>query len=166
MTVQKEWIAYGLTCRVVDNNVGTFNGYVAIPKEHPAWGADYDDLRIEVHGGLTFGEQGSETSENWPNRELYWYGFDTCHSGDWVSYASERGGRKWTLEDVAKETETLAKQFSEITDKVFLDYGVRHDIEKYYGKDFLEAMIADDRTKMIEILSQVTHVSRSQEVEG
>lgn len=115
MGIQKEWNYSGLLCRVLDSPFGSYNGYVAVPKEHPAWGQDYETLPIEVHGGLTFGQQGSddpEKSEDFPNTSLYWFGFDTSHAGDWVDFGSDRGGRKWTAEDVAKETEGMAKQFS------------------------------------------------------
>jgi len=153
MGVCKEWSAHGLLCRVLDGPLKNFNGYVAVPKGHVAWGVDYDDLPIEVHGGLTFGQVG-RNSDNWPDDSLWWFGFDTYHAGDYVEYTSEIkiDGRKWSLEDVIGETETMAAQFSKMAQKVFLDYEARDAIEKYYGENFLEALLDDDKEKMISIL--------------
>ena len=39
------------------SSAGYANGYVAIPKEHPLYGISYDDVDIDVHGGLTFAEK-------------------------------------------------------------------------------------------------------------
>jgi len=32
---------------------GWGNGYVAVPKEHPLYGKDYNNIDIDIHGGLT-----------------------------------------------------------------------------------------------------------------
>jgi len=118
MGVRKDWIHAGLRCRVLDSPVSTYNGYVALTKDHPDHGKNYDEINVNVHGGLTFSEHGSEDERDgeilFPDKSLYWVGFDTAHSGDWMSYAPQRGGRKWSLEDVSKETEYLAKQLSDI----------------------------------------------------
>lgn len=53
---------------------GWGNGYVMLPKSHIWYGKDYDDIPINVHGGLTYGEK---------NDSDYWViGFDTAHAGD------------------------------------------------------------------------------------
>lgn len=54
---------------------GWGNGYVVIPKTSPLFGIPYDDISVNVHGGLTFGEISDETG-NWI------IGFDTSHAGD------------------------------------------------------------------------------------
>jgi len=141
MGVQRKWEAHGLKCRVLDSPFQGYNGYVGIPKEHPAWRKNYNDLPIDVHGGLTFSEMGKEDDANWPDPELCWFGFDTAHSGDWVGYSPERGGRRWTVASVADETENMARQFAEMDRKVFLDYGARHTIQEFYGEDFLNKLL-------------------------
>ncbi len=61
---------------------GWGNGYVAIPKSHPCFGIDYDNINdIEINGGLTFASndipgQPKETEGMWI------VGFDTLHYGD------------------------------------------------------------------------------------
>ena len=118
MARRKEWEAYGFKCLVLDSPFQSFNGYVALTKKHPCYGLDYDDIPVNVHGGLTYADYGGEEIKEegvlWENPELYWIGFDTAHLGDWVGYAPERGGKRWTIEMVAEETEQLAKQLQMI----------------------------------------------------
>lgn len=100
-TILKDWIHASLRCKAIQGPFG-INGYVAVPKNHPAWGKSYYDVDVEVHGGLTFGKQGEEDNEKWPDSELYWFGWDTAHgfSGH------------WSLEDVVAENNRLATQLS------------------------------------------------------
>lgn len=117
----KEWNYKGIVCRVLGGPFSNYNGYVGLPKTNPVWGKHYSDLYeqgmdIDVHGGLTFGEQGKENSLRWPNPELWWFGFDTTHSGDYIDYGhgsgAEKQGHFWTAEEVAKEVERMAEQFA------------------------------------------------------
>lgn len=63
---------------IMSNN-GTHNGYIILPEFHPWYslaghdGEDYDNVPMNVHGGLTFGTK--------KNGYLI-LGFDTCHHGD------------------------------------------------------------------------------------
>jgi hypothetical protein len=80
---------------------GWGNGYVLLPKYHPFYGKDYDEINIIVHGGLTFGDYfdkntflkwikdkdifGDITVDNYEKFHDYWMiGFDTGHYGDTV----------------------------------------------------------------------------------
>lgn len=79
-----------------DNITGSLCGYVGIVEGHPYFGVDYDDLHIDVHGGLTFSEFGGSIFENndqWmklyykdefnaDGKKLWWVGFDCCHYND------------------------------------------------------------------------------------
>lgn len=56
-------------------------GYVGLPKWHPYYGKDYNGIDVEVHGGLTFSQQGD--GERW-DKDLWWLGFDCAHSQDLV----------------------------------------------------------------------------------
>jgi len=111
----KRWTAHGLDCAIM-RGPGSLCGYVRVPEGHPYDGLEYDDLRVEVHGGLTF---------RWKAKEGgMWFGFDCAHAGDWTGYYSdkegdskkpygyEHPGQIWTAEDVAAETEKLAKQLA------------------------------------------------------
>lgn len=67
---------------------GHSNGYIAVPKDHPWYGKDYDDIDADVHGGLTFSNHMSDLTRTravgeLPGSDDYWVvGFDTCHYGD------------------------------------------------------------------------------------
>lgn len=94
---------------------GTHNGYVAISKGCQYFGEPYDDIDVDVHGGLTLGKYAHEIDEHWfedveiltPNYNGIpgsWYivGFDTCHGGD--------NPCVWDRDSVIKETLDLQKQ--------------------------------------------------------
>lgn len=49
-------------------------GYVVLKKSHPLFGRKYEDIGLEVHGGLTFAGYNSD--------EEYMIGFDCAHLGD------------------------------------------------------------------------------------
>lgn len=102
---------------------GYANGYVAIPPSHPYYAKDYNDVPVEIHGGLTFGneiewfadltdaEKKDVTPINFDSlneipSDYYVFGFDTLHFGDTIN----RYDRAWCI----KETEELAKQLKQI----------------------------------------------------
>lgn len=84
--------------------------------------ADYNDVAADVHGGLTFGELEPCAHEDGVG---FWFGFDCRHSGDravpydfepqtdlqrrMLEYEDD-GYHYWTLEEVMRETESLARQ--------------------------------------------------------
>ena len=82
---EAEWLnEVGYKCRIKRNEItGALCGYVGIPKDHLFWGIGYqghnddiDSISQEVHGGLTYGQEGDDG---------YWYfGFDTSHAGDFA----------------------------------------------------------------------------------
>jgi len=81
-----EWIQEpsGYKCRISRNEItGTLCGYVGIPKGHKYWGVIYDEgdeeldaIADNVHGGLTYSEQGDD---GW-----WYFGFDTSHADDFA----------------------------------------------------------------------------------
>lgn len=91
---------------------GAVNGYVKLPEGHPWLGQDYDNIDVEVHGGLTYA-----------NNE--WIGFDYLHSGDmWPEQENDRHfsrtfDPKWdtrcTPEMVAEEARSLARKAAAAT---------------------------------------------------
>lgn len=110
--VERVWNNSGLDCVVIFIHQRYRCGYVKLPKEHAAYGVDYSDIPVSVHGGLTYGEYKligyDETGDN------YWVGFDCMHCGD-CEISDERAGHYWTLKEVVKETNKLANQLSNLT---------------------------------------------------
>jgi len=103
----RNWEAHGLKCAVAMGTT-SYCGYVHVPEGHADERKHYDDVNVEIHGGLTFRCKAKEGGS--------WFGFDTAHAGDWIGFAGsdlEMPGRIWTEEDVAQETEHLAQQLSE-----------------------------------------------------
>ena len=45
----------GLDCLIVRHNeVGHLCGYVGVDSDHPSWNQFYDNIEVEIHGGLTY----------------------------------------------------------------------------------------------------------------
>lgn len=105
--------ATGLPCLIHRGPSGALCGYVGVAEGHPAFGLEYDSVRVkapedsddeypDVHGGLTFSDFCSPevTDEGRgichvagpgePDR-VWWLGFDCAHGWDFCpSYASAR----------------------------------------------------------------------------
>lgn len=116
-----------LTAYILENthlpnlDCGYANGYVVIPKEHPMFNKHYDDIDVNIHGGLTFSSTMDTDSSYWNriknNFEMvsgkvedipnsYVVGFDTCH---WQDNKSN-----WNKEACIAETVNLKEQLEEM----------------------------------------------------
>jgi hypothetical protein len=65
---------------------GALCGYVGVPPTHPYHGMGYDDIDIDVHGGLTYhgpcrGEI-CHVPEEGREHDIWWFGFDCAHFND------------------------------------------------------------------------------------
>jgi hypothetical protein len=83
-----EWRYGGFPCLIVRNGIGALCGYVGVPLGSKLGNGSYDDVDVQVHGGLTFGgacRPGSPICHTpQPGEsEVYWYGFDCCHAYDY-----------------------------------------------------------------------------------
>lgn len=70
MKIEKTWTTqagYQATVKIMPQ--GHRCGYVTLPDDHPCNGKYYDDLAIQVHGDLTYGDGST-----------FW--FDCAHAGD------------------------------------------------------------------------------------
>lgn len=84
----KQVIDIKIKTAMVENDFGGFaNCYIGLPKGHPWYEMEYDDIEErcpetnKVHGGLTY----SKNKVPYSNEEgegLWWVGFDTKHYGD------------------------------------------------------------------------------------
>lgn len=124
-----------MDCLIVRNGLGGLCGYVAVTEDHPFYGKDYDDVDVEVHGGLTFASKCQEhvTEDHGvchvpaPGRSdnVWWLGFDCAHLGDacpgMIQYRNEISDSKlWdrdTYKNIAyvkNEIRLLAKQLKAV----------------------------------------------------
>lgn len=142
--VEREWEYAGLKCAVVQaREQGHRCGYVRIPPGHPDHGKPYDDINVEVHGGLTYAND--EPCVEADGRG-YWVGFDCAHAGDmyvnphvplgyeWKSpqakslydhrrdyFSRYENEHYWTEQDVVNEVNKLAVQLA--NHKVLVEVG-------------------------------------------
>lgn len=69
-----------IRCFLTRNSLtGSWCGYAVLPVGHPWFGKKYDDIDIEVHGGLTFSQEGTfegDVNSTWI------IGFDCAHLSD------------------------------------------------------------------------------------
>lgn len=115
--IEKQWTtAAGYEAEVLAQPMGHRCGYVTVPEGHTCADKDYDELRVDVHGGLTYGH----------GRK---FGFDCAHWDDakdpaLMSDEYRKIHEKWprlgevgtikTLEFCVAECESLAAQLKEL----------------------------------------------------
>lgn len=92
-----QWVdaATGLPCLAKRNpRQGFWCGYVGVHRGHPWYGLGYNDVDVEVHGGLTYADAYDDDVER-PIEErichipapgepddVWWFGFDCGHAFD------------------------------------------------------------------------------------
>ena len=116
----------GFDCMIHRNGMGSWCGYVGVPKKHYLFGLDYNQLYemgkgLDVHGGLTFSDACHNMDVNGKGichpsdkgDHVWWFGFDCAHSGDRnpIGGPSDYGTYKDQLY-VTNEVKGLAQQLS------------------------------------------------------
>jgi hypothetical protein len=81
---------------------GYLCGYVAVPFGHPYYQKRYEDMDIECHGGLTFGECA----------DSHWIGFDCSHSMDYSPSLEYLKKTATWMKDFRDREEELKKKFN------------------------------------------------------
>jgi hypothetical protein len=130
--VEKKWDYQGLQLVVTRADLADTErvmkhrcGYVRIPQGHVWHDKNYDDIPVDVHGGLTFSDLEACLHEDGVG---YWIGFDCAHLGDShfppgdlealrYNFGSLAEGHYWTLPEVREETERLADQVLEMSER-------------------------------------------------
>jgi hypothetical protein len=132
-----EWRHAGLPCIAHRGGGGAWCGYVGVPPGHPAHGKEYDDVEVDVHGGLTYAQACAgcvcHVARPGESDALHWFGFDCCHAHDAAPAGFDAETRKsvaalgsitgsetalgtgyhyWTLAEVQSETNRLAEQLA------------------------------------------------------
>ncbi len=119
-----------LDCLIHRGPLGALCGYVAVTEGHPAFEKNYNEVDVEVHGGLTYANFCQETDdesygichvplEGRPER-VWWLGFDCGHYQDLVPSMLRDDEHMWqslkaTYKDfdyVKAEVESLARQLA------------------------------------------------------
>jgi hypothetical protein len=99
----EEYYVEGEYTLIVRRNQMNVNcGYIVLPKFHQYDGIHYNNIPVEVHGGLTYSQY---ENGNWV------IGFDTCHVGDYIPYHDyDKNYYYWTHTDVINELKRLMSQ--------------------------------------------------------
>lgn len=110
-----EFTLNGFTCVILRPDTRShLCGYVGLPEGHRAFGKDYDEIEVDVHGGLTYSEFELDVYEG---PRLWWIGFDCTHSGDFSPYYAEpdSGEVYRTFGYVFAQLQSLTLQLQETT---------------------------------------------------
>jgi len=113
--IVKEWIEDGIKIVILACRGSHFTAYFGIPKDHPLAGFDYDDIPLKIHGGLTYGREGSKIFPT----GYFFYGWDYAHLGDRVfieglGFNSDEDEHEWTLEEVETEAKDALYDFKKL----------------------------------------------------
>ena len=103
------WIdeATNLACHIVRGPVGALCGYVGVPEGHPMFNVPYENVDVDVHGGLTYSRLRDDG--------LWWLGFDCAHYDDIAPGMMQFGLRDGTYKDfeyVKQEVTSLVAQLN------------------------------------------------------
>lgn len=82
--------------------------YVKIPNNSILCYMDYNDIPIDCHGGLTYGEI---------EEDGYWVGWDYAHYGDYCYHAGGSFGlfeKKYSVDDILADVEKVVEQVQDI----------------------------------------------------
>ena len=89
--------------------------YVVLDKNHIFNGVPYDDIPVQCHGGLTYGDSRLEGVKLEDGE--YVIGWDFAHWGDYISaYGAPTDHKMWTTDEVVNEVIEVCRQLRELND--------------------------------------------------
>lgn len=74
--IEKEFICDDYPCIIRKGLSGVRCGYVGIPKGHPYYRKAYEKIPVDTYRGLTFGGMKLPEKSRFPEKGIYWIGFD------------------------------------------------------------------------------------------
>ena len=79
--IEEQFMHQGYPCVIIFTTLGHRCGYVGVPRNHPAYGKNDDEIDVGVHGGLTYCR---DDQDGYPvaGQDCWWFGFDCAHGGD------------------------------------------------------------------------------------
>lgn len=105
-------------------NLGTHpTAYIRIPEGYKEYKKDYDDIDLQVHGGLTYASNYLWISKT-QKIEGWFVGWDYGHFGDYAGYEEmfptelRTVGKKWTTEEIFKEVKEACYQLVKGADNI------------------------------------------------
>ena len=101
-------------------NLGSYpTAYVEIPKGNKYYQTHYDDINVNVHGGLTYSNSYLITSYNTIMENSWFIGWDYAHCNDYIDIPIKLNadGKKWTTEEIIDDCVYVIDQLVESGDK-------------------------------------------------
>ena len=102
-------------------NLGTHpTAYIEISRENILFGKDYNEIDIEVHGGLTYAEDHLQNIKN----NTWFIDWDYAHYNDYAGYeimfpkGLRTGGKKWATEEIFDDVVSVIEQIESMEYKV------------------------------------------------
>lgn len=80
--IEKDFMIDEYRCVIIGMYLGHRCGYIGIPKDNKFYGLMYDDVDIDVHGGLTYASSDCNSEYPVKTTDTWWIGFDCAHFGD------------------------------------------------------------------------------------
>jgi hypothetical protein len=168
---KKQWTdpATGLPCMIRRvSHHGAFCGYVGVPRGHPAYEVDEDDLDLHAHGGVTFSGKCSPGPEDrdichkvepGEDDDTWWLGFDCGHAYDLMPAMNalyRRRGEPTALEQFLHDLYALKLPINPLTE--------RGDV--YRTQVYVEAECADLAQQLMAMVPISVETSRVSSTEG
>lgn len=102
-------------------NLGAFpTAYIEIPTTHKLYSKHYDNIDIDVHGGLTYSKNYLWIDDEKELKDSWFIGWDYAHYDDYLGYEEmypiemQTEGKKWTTEEIQKEVMNVCKQLERL----------------------------------------------------
>lgn len=96
--------------------------YVEIPKNNKLYGKNYDNININVHGGLTYSANHLYISEN--EKINGWFiGWDYAHYDDYIGHYLAypelfiEEGKKWTTKEILENVKDVIEQIIKLEEE-------------------------------------------------
>ncbi len=96
-------------------NLGTHpTAYIEIPRTSKLYGKGYNDIDLDVHGGLTY----ANSDLNGVKNNSWFIGWDYAHCGDYYGYdirwkgteLDSENNKKWTTEEIFNDVVNAIEQ--------------------------------------------------------
>lgn len=100
-------------------NLGTHpTAYVQIPENHKYYNKEYEEINLDVHGGITYSRNRLYLSKE-EKIDGWFIGWDYAHWGDYTGYEEnmpeecKTRGKKWTTKEIQEEVYEACRQLKE-----------------------------------------------------
>lgn len=111
-TIYADWMDEDVRCLIIKGTI-SLCAYFGIPKDHPMAGKKYNEIPLDVHGGLTFSKSGDGIRP----RGFYWFGWDygQVGVGDCLFVNGLTiPGKKWKVSEIKEEMNEAIVQFKKL----------------------------------------------------